>query len=68
MRRYGDIRQIRARWVWITWGGSGLTIWLALAGRKPLAHLPRWRRRLFHLPSVRWRLWPKPWNFNGPCR
>ncbi len=23
-----------------------------------LAHLPRWKRRRLHLPSIRWRLWP----------
>lgn len=43
-----------------------MTYWLNIAGRKPLAHLPRWQRHLLHLPTVRWRLWPRPWNFNGP--
>ena len=69
VERIGPVRQIRARGLWITWGGDnpgGLTIWLCIGGRKPLAHLPRWRRWLFHLPAPRWRLWPKPWNFNGP--
>jgi hypothetical protein len=43
-----------------------VTYWLCIGGHKPLAHLPRWKRRLYHLPSIRWRLWPRPWNFNGP--
>jgi hypothetical protein len=38
------------------------TVWLSVAGHKPLAHLPRWKRRLLHLPSVRWRIWPRPWS------
>lgn len=38
------------------------TIWLCVGGHKPLAHLPRWRRRLLHLPSIRWRVWPRPWD------
>lgn len=60
--------QLRLRWVWITWADGrtvipgGLTSWLCIGGHKPLAHLPRWRRRLLHLPSIRFRLWPKPWN------
>lgn len=63
-----SVRQVRTRYLWFTWGGKpgGLTVWLSIAGRKPLAHLPLWRRRLLHLPAVRWRLWPKPWNLNGP--
>lgn len=54
-------RQLRLRWLWISWGGSldRLTIWLCIAGRKPLAHLPRWQRRLLHLPSVRYRVYPR---------
>ena len=43
-----------------------MTYWLSIGARKPLAHLPRWRRYLLYLPAVRWRLWPRPWNFNGP--
>lgn len=62
-----QICQWRLRYVWITRMPHGWVVWLNIAGRKPLAHLPRWRRILFHLPSVRWRLWPKPWNFNGAC-
>ena len=42
------------------------TRWLCIGGHKPLAHLPRWKRHLLHLPAIRWRLWPRPWNFNGP--
>lgn len=57
--------QLRLRYVWVTWH-AGLTVWAHIGGRKPLAHLPRWRRRLLHLPCLRWRLWPRPWNFNGP--
>lgn len=59
-RCYGSLRQLRLRWVWLTWGGepAGLVVWLCIGGRKPLAHLSRWRRRLLHLPSVRLRLWP----------
>ncbi len=61
----GRVRQLRLRWLWVTWGRSsfdvhrdrrGPTIWLNIGGRKPLAHLPRWRRRLLHLPAIRWRL------------
>jgi hypothetical protein len=61
--------QLRLRWVWITRASSnswpspgGLTVWLHVGGRKPLAHLPRWRRRLLHLPGIRARLWPRPFR------
>jgi hypothetical protein len=59
------IKQTRTRWLWVTLetkklpGGLLLrqvTAWLSIGGRKPLADLPRWRRHLFHLPSIRWRL------------
>lgn len=59
-----QIRQIRWRWLWITLttrrdGGliiQEIVAWLCIGGKKPLARLPWWRRRLFHLPSIRWRL------------
>ncbi len=60
--------QLRLRWIWITARDRHLTIWLQIGGRKPLAHLSRWERRLLHLPSIRWRLWPRPWNLNGPVK
>lgn len=40
----------------------GAVLWLQVAGRKPLAHLPWWRRHLLHLPAVRVRLWPRPFR------
>lgn len=39
---------------------GGVLVWLSIGGHKPLAHLPRWERHLLHLPSIRWRLWPRP--------
>lgn len=51
------MRQLRLRWIWITFAKS-VTVWLQIGGHKPLAHLPRWRRLIFHLPVVRVRLWP----------
>lgn len=50
MRRY-----LTGRWPTST---SSAILWLNIGGRKPLAHLPRWRRHLFHLPAIRLRLWP----------
>lgn len=59
--RRGAWHQLRLRWVWISWGdGHQLVAWLQIGGHKPLAHLPRWRRRLFHLPAIRVRLLPFP--------
>ncbi len=51
-------------WVFSTYRGTEgcRTIWLNIGGHKPLAHLPRWRRHLLHLPSIRWRLWPRFWD------
>lgn len=49
------VRQLRLRWIWVTWPGP--VVWLCIGGRKPLAHLPPWKRRFLHLPSVRKRLW-----------
>lgn len=47
------MRQLRSRWVWVTFGGSGgLTIWTH-------ATLPL-------VGFVRWRAWPRPLNRNGP--
>lgn len=60
-------RQFRRRYLTGSWGGGQrCVLWLNIGGRRPLAHLPRWRRHLMHLPAVRWRVWPRPWNFNGP--
>lgn len=50
------------RYLTITRTPHHTTVWFALAGRKPLAHLPAWKRRWLHLPSVRFRLWPRPWD------
>lgn len=55
-QRWGQLWQLRLRWLTATRSPGGLIVWLAVGGRKPLAHLPRWRRRLCHLPAVRWRL------------
>lgn len=55
------MRHLRLRWLWISWGAElprSPVIWLCIGGRKPLAELPKWRRHLFHLPTVRLRLWP----------
>lgn len=54
-----DFRQWRLRYLWITRSDQGATIWLCIGGRKPLAHLPRWRRNLLHLPGIRYRVWPR---------
>lgn len=42
------------------WTRGGWLVWLSIGGHKPLAHLSRWERHLLHLPSIRWRLWPRP--------
>lgn len=48
--------QARLRWLTITHINDGWTVWFAVGGRKPLAHLPPWRRRWLHLPAIRRRL------------
>lgn len=49
--------QLWLRWICITRTGGRTVVWLSVGGHKPLAHLPRWRRHLLHLPAVRVRLW-----------
>jgi hypothetical protein len=57
-----EFKQWHPPGVTITRSAKGWTIWIGIGGHKPLAHLPRWRRHLFHLPSIRWRLWPRPFR------
>lgn len=54
-----DFWQLWSRYIQATWAGQHLTVWLSIGGRKPLAHVPLWIRRVRHLPAIRVRLWPR---------
>lgn len=54
--RYKGPKHVRI-WTRFVTGSIAIgPIWLNIGGRKPLAHLPVWRRHLLHLPSIRWRI------------